>query len=597
MLAAIPIFIVIGNIGNLKKHTNILDVFSIVLFFVYLYFAIADPQVYTILIPCLLLAELIMRIIFYNCEQEEVKNASNLFYAHLNYRFPIVVMLVLGIGLAFGGYYIIENGSEQLGTYFKITLSVCSTIVPLCYLALVSIIEHRELHFLDYIYFVLCVYMVGTVLLFYPQGDLLFSLVLPYLILCIRAHTYEGSFVSKKKKYVSYLLDRYHPIAVFIIGFGLSYLLAFTSQNALFDLHQNIYLALIAGVCVILCILLFVIKDLKARSIKPIDYLFFLLSSILFFTLIYVLSVALDLYGVSFRKSFFEDMITLISLFVLLICTIVFLILYFIRYKNFFKAIEEETTSVEEAVREPEAIEPTDLEATPEQIVDAEAPIVEEPVEEEPAPVEEEKEEVPLEEEIEDAPTEEETEEPIEEGEPEAIEEPEQEPVPSSAETIVDSGAIQIVIPDDESQNHLTKVKYLGKLMFSDEKLKNLYSEVKNYLLSYGATSRIASTKETFKKKGTLAVIRLTGKTLSVYLAILPEPFLEENYHIKDMQGVKQYEETPTMIKIKTKRSLKEFKEIVDVMMIHRDIKKKAHYKKVDYEAELIPNGEAILNA
>ncbi|MDE5565879.1 MAG: hypothetical protein K2I77_02725 [Anaeroplasmataceae bacterium] len=123
-----------------------------------------------------------------------------------------------------------------------------------------------------------------------------------------------------------------------------------------------------------------------------------------------------------------------------------------------------------------------------------------------------------------------------------------------------------------------------------------IYSEVKNHLLSYGATSRISSSKETFKKKGTMAVIRVVGKALNVYLAILPEPFLEDDYHVKDVHDVKQYQETPTMIKVKTKRSLKEFKEIVDVMMIHRDIKQKAHYKPVDYQLELVPNGEAILN-
>ena len=48
------------------------------------------------------------------------------------------------------------------------------------------------------------------------------------------------------------------------------------------------------------------------------------------------------------------------------------------------------------------------------------------------------------------------------------------------------------------------------------------------------------------------------------------------------------------MIKVKSARGLKYFKELVDLMMAKRDVKPKKKYENIDYTFMLIPNGEAI---
>ena len=142
-----------------------------------------------------------------------------------------------------------------------------------------------------------------------------------------------------------------------------------------------------------------------------------------------------------------------------------------------------------------------------------------------------------------------------------------------------------------------SKIKYEGKLMYAPNEVKERYSLIKNHLLSYtGVTSRISNNKETFRKSGVISQIRLVNDKLYVYLAVIPEPFIAEGYKVSDVSNTKQYEETPTLIKVTNDKTLKQFVDILDVMMTSKNINKKQRFKEINYSDYLHLNGETILN-
>ena len=167
------------------------------------------------------------------------------------------------------------------------------------------------------------------------------------------------------------------------------------------------------------------------------------------------------------------------------------------------------------------------------------------------------------------------------------------------AEEVVEEQVIEEVqnVEIDLKPIDFSKIKYEGKLMYSSNDLKERYSVIKNHLLSYsGVSSRISNNKETFRKSGIIAQIRLVNDKLYVYLAVIPEPFIAEGYKVTNVSNTKQYEETPTLIKISNDKTLKQFVDILDVMMTSKNINKKQRYKEVNYKDYLHLNGETILN-
>ena len=133
-------------------------------------------------------------------------------------------------------------------------------------------------------------------------------------------------------------------------------------------------------------------------------------------------------------------------------------------------------------------------------------------------------------------------------------------------------------------------------MMFAPYQTKEYYNEIKNYLGLYRAKGRQSARCESFRYKGLVAKVALGGKSVKVFLAIDPS-FIDENpkYHLKDVSEKKQYQEVPVMMKVRSDRGLKYFKELVDYMFATRGVKPKRNYENVDYLPTLIPNGEAIL--
>ena len=116
------------------------------------------------------------------------------------------------------------------------------------------------------------------------------------------------------------------------------------------------------------------------------------------------------------------------------------------------------------------------------------------------------------------------------------------------------------------------KIRYVksfsAKLCQSNDLLKERYSALKNELLSYKkAKARMSWHFETFRAgRPVIAKFAITGKTLSLYLALDPSEFADTKYHFKDVSGVKKYQAVPMRLKIKSNRSVRWAKELIYVM-------------------------------
>ena len=260
---------------------------------------------------------------------------------------------------------------------------------------------------------------------------------------------------------------------------------------------------------------------------------------------------------------------TIITLLVVIIVLVVLIILEDKKKKQTPAPVEpvEEVESVEEAPAEEAEEAPVEEEAPAEE--------AEEAVAEEEAPAEE-TEETPVEEE---APAEE-----------VALEQPQEEVVAEEAP------AEEVVVPEiPVVRIKRIKRKFISRLMVAPELTKQNYSEIKNYLLSFGATEKMTSKFEIFKCKDIVAKVGIGGKAIKIFLAMDPQVLEGTKYKFKDYSERKQYANVPVLVKVRSPRSLKYFKELVDQMMAKLKNKQYKRYTNVDFVATLIPNGEAIL--
>ena len=261
---------------------------------------------------------------------------------------------------------------------------------------------------------------------------------------------------------------------------------------------------------------------------------------------------------------------------------------------------EEEAQPEEEVQEEAEEEDPFGLTEEDEAIYEA---IYGKDEEEKPQEevVEEVVEEVPAEEEVVEEEEAEEGEEEYEEEEAEEAEEyeegTEEEEVPAEEAKKESNIVIQdFQVIDENGEPKKIKRKFNTKMMFAPYETKEYYNEIKNYLTMYRAKGRISARCETFRYKGLVAKVALGGKSIKVFLALDPS-IIDENpkYHLRDFSEKKQYQEVPVMIRVRSPRSLKYFKELVDLMMANRSVKPKRNFEPTDYMPSLIPNGEAIL--
>ena len=464
---------------------------------------------------------------------------------------------------------------------------------------------------------------------------------------------------NKVRTYFKQAYEKYDAAIAIILGgvavlfFALTYACAHGS-NVIANKFGNsltVFAVIAIVLAVLMIVLLFVFRKVKSTKIEKVDWL--LIAMFFASGAIIPLAIASAING-NFGVITGNTML-LVAFIVYGVVFLIALIVQFMRLRNYDplfaiardsqkkaeeeaaqeEAAEEETAEEEEVVEEEqeendpfalteedEAIykevygeEETEEEEQPEEAVEEvvyeEAPEEEEVVyEEAPAeevPAEEEvveevvEEAAPAEEEVvEEEETEEEEAEEEDEAEDEAdeFEEAEGEEVVDEIQHTKEAGILvqDFQVVDEEGKPKKIKRKFISKMMFAPYETKEYYNEIKNYLQLYRAKGRNSARCESYRYKGLVAKVALGGKSIKVFLAIDPS-FIDENpkYHLKNVSDKKQYAEVPVMIKVRSQRALKYFKELVDYMMANRLVKPKRNYTPVNYMPQLIPNGEAIM--
>ena len=156
---------------------------------------------------------------------------------------------------------------------------------------------------------------------------------------------------------------------------------------------------------------------------------------------------------------------------------------------------------------------------------------------------------------------------------------------------------------------------YMSRLIQADEDIKAYYTDIKNKLLSYkGVHDRVSWDFESFnagRKK--LAKINIKGKTITVNLALDPKT-VEAKYYASDVSGKAKLSDVPTLMKVKSGRSVKYTLELIEKMMTNEGIPANAvpsketfdiayrdtdalvkeGYIKAMYDKDVDPNGNYI---
>lgn len=98
--------------------------------------------------------------------------------------------------------------------------------------------------------------------------------------------------------------------------------------------------------------------------------------------------------------------------------------------------------------------------------------------------------------------------------------------------------------------------------------LQDAYTELKNALLAYsGVKARVCQNGENFRiGKKKVAKLAVSGKTLSLFLALDPSEFEDTSYRFEDMSEKKSHRETPMRVKITSRRALKQARELLACM-------------------------------
>ena len=179
-----------------------------------------------------------------------------------------------------------------------------------------------------------------------------------------------------------------------------------------------------------------------------------------------------------------------------------------------------------------------------------------------------------------------------EEEQPEDIDEPEEEPEKSEAEPL----PIELTAASLEYTTVYNK-SFMARLSQADDEIKSRYNEIKNHILSYKKVkARVSWGFDSFNSgRNRLIRIQCKGKRLIMYLALNPSD-LDRKYRVKDVGEVSRYREVPAMIKIKSERSLKYAKELVDKIMAENELVLKTAYEAVDYTVPYMETEDLIAN-
>ena len=137
--------------------------------------------------------------------------------------------------------------------------------------------------------------------------------------------------------------------------------------------------------------------------------------------------------------------------------------------------------------------------------------------------------------------------------------------------------------PEKTNKPKYIKKKFAQKMLEADERLIRTYDELKNILLSYKLVkSRISNTCDTFNIGRTkLCKLSVSGKSLKLYLN-LDYDKVETRLKCKDASHKKSYESVPVFLRIRSDRSIRNAKYLINQLATKFNLKPRKTMQKVD---------------
>ena len=142
---------------------------------------------------------------------------------------------------------------------------------------------------------------------------------------------------------------------------------------------------------------------------------------------------------------------------------------------------------------------------------------------------------------------------------------------PVVLESHVNAEGDEILTTKDSSGN-IFEIRYIksftAKLSQSEDLVKDYYTELKNYALSYKkANSRVSWHFDSINI-GREQVIKFSirGKTLCLYYALNPDDYADSKYKVEKVES-KKYSDVPCLYRIKNERRFEYAKELIDEVM------------------------------
>ncbi len=123
-----------------------------------------------------------------------------------------------------------------------------------------------------------------------------------------------------------------------------------------------------------------------------------------------------------------------------------------------------------------------------------------------------------------------------------------------------------VVVPEEKMTVY--DRSFTARLSQAEEPAPTYYNELKNYILSYKfVRSRVSWNYDSFNKgRDKIAKLQFKGKSLFLYVALDPDD-LDPKFHHKSVADVAKYADVPTKLKVRSPRSLKYAKMLIDLVM------------------------------
>lgn len=136
---------------------------------------------------------------------------------------------------------------------------------------------------------------------------------------------------------------------------------------------------------------------------------------------------------------------------------------------------------------------------------------------------------------------------------------------------------------------------FTARIIQSNDALKADYSELKNYLLSYGGVVDKSSWKREAYLSGKVCVasIMVRGKTLCLCLAADPEKFKKSKYKIEDLSARNKSNKTPCLYRVNGTRKMQYAKELIDLVFAEFGLSK-VERKPVNYSVPYVSTNNLI---